>query len=456
VTDTLSLLEAADLIRGVSYKREEASATHEPGLLPVLRANNIQGGRVVLDDLVYVPAHRISLEQKLREGDIVLAMSSGSRDVVGKAALMTGDWEGGFGAFCGVLRVTPRIRADWLAHFLQSAEYRHAIEVVATGTNINNLSKTTLRSVRVPYMPEAMQSRVAGILDLLSASNSSASNHLAAARRATERFRQAVVAAASSGRLTADWRTDEHDCDDVESLVSEATRLRARSVRKAPASPADTADAESCPDTWRVVSLDAITTRITSGSRDWSQYYGSGQGTFVMAQNVRPGLLDWSYRQAVDPPLSDPSRERSQILKGDLLITIVGANTGDVAPVLDDYPEHFVCQSVALARPALTELAGFLNLWFNSEEHGQSYFADCMYGAGRPHLSFNQLRAAPVFLPPLAEQQEIVRRVGELSELAARLLERIDNASRAVHLSSQAVLAKAFRGELVPSSEGEL
>ena len=47
--------------------------------------------------------------------------------------------------------------------------------------------------------------------------------------------------------------------------------------------------------------MDAITSRITSGSRDWQQYYGNGTGTFIMAQNVRPGRFDATVRQPVNP-----------------------------------------------------------------------------------------------------------------------------------------------------------
>jgi hypothetical protein len=37
-----------------------------------------------------------------------------------------------------------------------------------------------------------------------------------------------------------------------------------------------------------------------------------------------------------------------------------------------------------LARPAVTDCAAYLNLWFNSSQHGQQYFSECIYGAGRP------------------------------------------------------------------------
>jgi type I restriction enzyme S subunit len=131
-----------------------------------------------------------------------------------------------------------------------------------------------------------------------------------------------------------------------------------------------------------------------------------------------------------------------------LLVTIVGANTGDVGPVIEDRPEHYVCQSVALIRPANVELTPYLNLWFNSPSHGREYFEECIYGAGRPHLSFEQLRAAPVAVPSLAEQCEIVRRVERLLSSVDFLQSRVEAAIQRVELSGQAVLAKAFRGEL--------
>lgn len=164
------------------------------------------------------------------------------------------------------------------------------------------------------------------------------------------------------------------------------------------------------PRGWASTTLEALTTHVTSGSRDWSPYYDRGTATFLMAQNVRPGRLDLSFRQLVDPPKDDRSRERSQVLRGDLLVTIVGANTGNVCRVPFELPEHYVCQSVALVRPGPAVLPGFIDLFLNSPL-GQSQFAEFMYGQGRPHLSFEQLRATRVVVPPLPEQRRIVEAV---------------------------------------------
>ena len=99
-----------------------------------------------------------------------------------------------------------------------------------------------------------------------------------------------------------------------------------------------------------------------------------------MAQNVRMGRLDLSFRQAVDPPENSRDRVRSQVEQGDILITIVGANTGDVCRVPSSLPKHYVCQSVALARPLKPEIARFVEAYMTSHDNGQRQFRRYIYG----------------------------------------------------------------------------
>jgi type I restriction enzyme S subunit len=69
-------------------------------------------------------------------------------------------------------------------------------------------------------------------------------------------------------------------------------------------------------------------------------------------------------------------------------------------------------------------------------------------GSGIAHLTGVSLARVPVPLPPIVEQREIVRRADQLLVLADRLEQRISAASKSTQRSSQAVLGKAYRGEL--------
>ena len=93
----------ADLIRGVSYKKDQALKVPALGYKPILRSNNIN--RVLsFNDLVFVPENLIREEQIIKRGDIIFAMSSGSKNLVGKSAQAKEDFNGSYGAFCALLR----------------------------------------------------------------------------------------------------------------------------------------------------------------------------------------------------------------------------------------------------------------------------------------------------------------------------------------------------------------
>jgi type I restriction enzyme S subunit len=155
----------AEQVRGVTYGKDDASSTPRPGYLPVLRAGNITEDGLTFADLVYVPADRISEKQRIRQDDVVIAASSGSLDVVGKAARALADYDGGFGAFCKVLRPGPNVDPAYFAHFFRTPQYRQRVSALAAGVNINNLRNEHLADLQIPLPPIPEQRRIAEILD---------------------------------------------------------------------------------------------------------------------------------------------------------------------------------------------------------------------------------------------------------------------------------------------------
>ncbi len=165
MTKVASVCELAEQIRGVTYRKSEASPTPRAGYLPVLRAGNITEDGLSFDDLVYVPAERISKQQKIRRNDVVIAASSGSINVVGKAARASADFEGGFGAFCKVLRPGPEIDPSYFAHFFFTQRYRQAVSALAAGVNINNLRNEHLDEMKIPVPSPSDQRHIGDILN---------------------------------------------------------------------------------------------------------------------------------------------------------------------------------------------------------------------------------------------------------------------------------------------------
>jgi type I restriction enzyme, S subunit len=165
ITRFIRVGAVAEQIRGVTYSKDEASAFPKSGFAPILRAGNITEYGLSFEDLVFVPVARISEKQQIRRNDVVIAASSGSLDVIGKAAPAKHDFNGAFGAFCKVLRPGPEVDPGFFAHFFKTAAYRRTVSELATGVNINNLRNEHLDDLLIPLPPMAEQRRIAEVLD---------------------------------------------------------------------------------------------------------------------------------------------------------------------------------------------------------------------------------------------------------------------------------------------------
>jgi type I restriction enzyme S subunit len=139
----------------------------------------------------------------------------------------------------------------------------------------------------------------------------------------------------------------------------------------------------------------------------------------------------------------------------DLLVTRTGATIGKCA--LYDAGLGPAIASAYLIRYRLTRtttnprflLTVFMSTW------GQSYLVGGSTAVAQPNVNTTTIGQIPIPLPPLLEQHEIVRRVEILFQLADRIEARVNAATARAEKLTQAILAKAFRGELVPT-EAEL
>ena len=129
----------------------------------------------------------------------------------------------------------------------------------------------------------------------------------------------------------------------------------------------------------------------------------------------------------------------------------VGATTGRAA-IVENYPPFAIVRSALLLKPVIP--ARFLLYWTQSSWAFQ-WMTQASGASAQPHLYIHDIRRMPVPLPPQEEQEEIIRRVNALMEVAEKLDGRYRRAQAHMSKINQAILSKAFRGELVPT-EAEL
>ena len=159
--------ELSRQIRGVSYKPEDLHKRLDKDSVILLRANNILEGKINFDDIVFVDKSKVSRNQYLRKDDILICASSGSKQLVGKAARVDfDDIECTFGAFCKVVRPNQGI-ARYLNVYFQSANYRQRISELAIGANINNIRNEHIDDLELPVGNDSENARVVATVTML-------------------------------------------------------------------------------------------------------------------------------------------------------------------------------------------------------------------------------------------------------------------------------------------------
>ena len=151
-------------IRGVSYKPEDVCTAQDKNSVAILRANNIQDDGLNFDDLIYVKKSKVSVTQYIKAGDIVVCASSGSKNLVGKAAIANKDMEISFGAFCKVVR-PKKLMPSYVGYYFQSPKYRNKISELAGGANINNIRNEHIDELDIVVLNIDEQERISVELD---------------------------------------------------------------------------------------------------------------------------------------------------------------------------------------------------------------------------------------------------------------------------------------------------
>ncbi|MDA3966734.1 restriction endonuclease subunit S [Helicobacter sp. WB40] len=152
-------------MRGVSYKKEQLLSTKNENSVYLLRANNIQN-ELNLDELQIIPKE-LAVDKIVQNNDILFAMSSGSKNIVGKNILLNNLNDFTFGAFCGLFRISNlNICHKFIAYYLRSDFYKKYIFNISKGSNINNLRFADLEKLQI-FMPQDIkeQEQIAKHLD---------------------------------------------------------------------------------------------------------------------------------------------------------------------------------------------------------------------------------------------------------------------------------------------------
>ena len=294
-----------------------------------------------------------------------------------------------------------------------------------------NISQAVIKSHEIYLPPLAEQTRIAAKLDELLAQVDTLKARIDGIPALLKRFRQSVLAAAVSGRLTDEWR------------------------RPAPSSGADKESSEQLErqDTsaWPTVQLKEVAFDFAYGSSAKSRK--QGQVPVLRMGNIQNGRLDWE-----DLVYTSDAWEitKYSLQHNDILFN--RTNSPELVGKTAIYKsEQAAIYAGYLIRVRCTELLNpdFLTYCLNSPQGRHYCWQVKSDGVSQSNINAKKLAAFEFGLPPVEEQTEIVRRVEQLFAFADQLEARVAAAQERIDKLTQSILAKAFRGELVPQDPND-
>lgn len=162
------------------------------------------------------------------------------------------------------------------------------------------------------------------------------------------------------------------------------------------------------PEEWEVLTLGAVSDRVTSGSRGWAQYYAAEGPLFIRITNLTRGSIDLDLGDLkhVSIPNGESEGTRTRLEAGDLLISIT-ADLGLVALVRDGLGESYVNQHLALVRIGRVDVNPEFVAHFLTSESAQERFWKVNDSGAKAGLNLPSIRGTLIALPSQREQEEI-------------------------------------------------
>lgn len=362
--------------------------------------------------------------------------------------------------------IRPRqINPAYIAMYLSSPDVQRMIWSEEYGVTRQGLTKGQILKFAIPIPPPAEQKRIVAKIEQVLARVNAARERLAKVPTLLKRFRQSVLAAACSGRLTADWRAKHPNVEDGRALLRRIKHERrriwsAQNPRKlyVEPEPINASDLVDLPPTWCWARWEQVGF-CQNGSAFPSKRYSTTGIRLLRPGNLHVnGHLNWTDDNTRFLPMNF-AKEKREFVVGphELVMNLTAQSLKDeflgrvCLSVIGD--DCLLNQRIARVKP-LRLLPEFCLYLFKSTLF-RRYVNELNTGSLIQHMFTSQVFDFVLPLPPIEEQREIVSRVDALFKLADAIEVRANFATKGAEKLTQAVLAKAFRGELVPT-EAEL
>ncbi|WP_196523179.1 restriction endonuclease subunit S [Nostoc commune] len=377
-----------------------------------------------------------------------------------------------------VLRCTSGIDRKFLFYSVLSDKFIRKISSTMDGTLYPAVTDTDVTSAAIVIPPLNEQRRIVAKIEALKARSQRVKEALEDIPQLLDQFRQSVLAAAFRGDLTADWREQNSNVEPASVLLE---RIRAER-RKQYEKECDIAKKEQknkprkpenleqkvysnnyivdIPECWIWTSFADIAA-ITKYSMS-SGPFGSALGLkdyidngipVIRGQNIQKGKFVLKFFVYISEEKAS-QLIRSIAYPGDIVIVAVGSS-GQAAIVPKELPYAVLSQNCNKFTLDTSWVVPDFVLMLLQNEIAKSQMQDKITDTVRQFLSLTNLKSMLLPIPPLEEQKEIVYRVNALFRIVDIVNFQYQQIKGNLDHFDQSILAKAFRGELVPQDPND-
>ncbi len=326
---------------------------------------------------------------------------------------------------CCIGRGLAAIRADVpLSQKYLLYYFRHIqpwLTKQGTGSTFASVSGGFLRKLEIPIAPLNEQKRIADKLDKILVRVDACRERLDRIPAILKRFRQAVLAAATSGKLTEEWRENSRN----ESF-------------------------------WKEINIGELLIDIRYGTTK-KCHYEPRATPVIRIPNIYDGKishLDLKYAE-----FNDAERQKLSLVTGDILMIRSNGSVDLVGQtaLATEADKGFLYAGYLIRLRVNQQIVdpAYLSLALSAPDARYAIELTARSTNGVNNINTEEIKSLVIKLPNLEEQSEIVRRVEELFAYADRIEASYQVARTKVDKLTPAILAKAFRGELVPQNPDE-
>ena len=388
---------------------------------PLIRSMNVVFFGFKEEGLAYInddQAQQLS-NAEVRQGDVLLNITGAS---IGRVTAAP-DWSKGarVNQHVCIIRPSGCLLQSYLSAYLSSPAIQSLILDENYGVTRQALTKQQVLELEIPVPPLNEQRRIAAKLDTTLAAVEACRQRLDGVAAILKRFRQAVLAAATSGELTREWRGGVDPSYEqllFRDLVVDSRTGLVRSSQE---------QHEPLPGLVPYLKMDAI-------GEDWGcsyQAYKSVQASDGELATYELQLGDWLFNTRNS-------------------LELVGKSCVWEGPAKVVYNNN-----ILRVRFSASVSPYWIEIFFRSPMGRELLFGVKSATTSVAAIYQRSLMTLPVLVPSIEEQREIIDRVESLFSLADLLEARLTAARRIVERLTPALLAKAFRGELVPQDPND-